>query len=128
MKVSNPKGGRPPKDGEKRDEFITLRVTPSEKHAIEEHARACGLRASDYARSLALGFKPSASEAMHTDPAVVSLLNTIVLQTKRIGNNVNQLARSTHRGSAFQQFWAEIGDELRIQVADAQRALREAVR
>ena len=41
-----------------------------------------------------------------SDPALVSELN-------RIGVNVNQLARATHRGSDFVRYWNAVGEELR---------------
>ena len=51
------------------------------------------------------------------DPALVAAIN-------RIGVNVNQLARSVHRGSAFQDYWHEVGDELRAVLAQAVERLK----
>jgi len=49
---------------------------------------------------------PVSPARSRTDPALVVALN-------RVGNNVNQLTRSVHRGSAFQRYWKEVGGELR---------------
>ncbi len=60
-----------------------------------------------------LGKRLPVKTVSHADPALVSELNAI-------GNNVNQLARSVHRGSAFSDFWEEVGQEL-------QQALRKVL-
>lgn len=110
----NPKGGRPKKaDGSLKDSHVIVRVSLVEKAAIQDAAAAAGVSASEYLRSLALD-APLPAVARSADPALLAELNAI-------GNNLNQLARSVHRGSAFQAYWKEIGKELEAVLAKAAR-------
>lgn len=128
MKTKNPKGGRPPKVGEKRSELIGMRVTPSEKAEIESRAAIAGLAPSDYSRSLSLGFKPSAPSSGVADPAVISLLNRLALETSRVGNNVNQLARVVHRGREIPEWWREAAGEVKTVSAEIRTTLERLLR
>ena len=92
-------------DEEKRDQRFNLRFTLAEIEHLRTQADAAGLAPHDYARNRVLGHAV-APAPRHADAALVSEIN-------RIGVNVNQLARATHRGSDFAQYWREIGDELR---------------
>lgn len=97
---------RPTKhDHEKRSATERYRVTIAERAYIRAQAKAAGLTPSEYSRRRALGYEVPAKSAAAPNAAMVSELN-------RIGVNINQLARSVHRGSAFQEFWLEIGDEI----------------
>lgn len=42
-------------------------------------------------------------------------------ELNRIGVNVNQLARTVHRGRALPEFWQEVGTELRAALAHVVR-------
>lgn len=122
-------GGRPKLGGgEDRSEILRFRTTIAERAQIESAARACGLSKSEYIRQLALGHKPRASAAQD-HAATVSELNKLVLEAGRVGNNVNQLARSVHRDSAFQECWREIAQEVKSLngklTAALERVLRE---
>ena len=57
-------------------------------------------------RRRTLGHAVPPAPSRSSDPALVSELN-------RIGVNVNQLARATHRGSDFVRYWNVVGEELR---------------
>lgn len=92
-------------DHEQRSVKEQYRVTVAERAYIRGQAKAAGLRPSEYSRRRALGYEVPAKAASAPNAALISELN-------RIGVNVNQLARSVHRGSAFQSFWEEIGEEL----------------
>lgn len=92
-------------DHEQRSVKEQYRVTVAERAYIRAQAKAAGLRPSEYSRRRALGYEVPAKAEGAPNAALVSELN-------RIGVNVNQLARSVHRGSAFQEFWQEIGDEI----------------
>ncbi|MCA8890894.1 MAG: plasmid mobilization relaxosome protein MobC [Hyphomonas sp.] len=97
---------RPTKaENEKRTERYNLRLTLAEREWLASQARAAGLSEIDYVRRRILG-QPVANRRTVTDPALIAELNAI-------GHNVNQLARATHTGRQFQQYWREIGDELR---------------
>ena len=71
-----------------------------------EAMRAC-------ARSIPADRNTPSSSA---DPALIVALN-------KVGNNVNQLARSVHRGSDFQRYWQEVGGDLRTVLAKALEGL-----
>lgn len=109
-------GGRPQKtDAEKRTKRFNLRFTEAEIEHLRLKASAAGLEPHEYARRRVLGERvTTASTARPTDPALVSELN-------RIGVNVNQLARATHRGSDFTAFWRDVGDDLRSALAKVLR-------
>lgn len=126
VKTQNPKGGRPPKIGEKRDEVIYVRLTPTEKADVALRARRLDMTPTEYVRSRSLGIEPSRASKAGPDPALISLLNRLTLETARVGNNVNQLARSMHRGSDFQQWSPEIAEEFRA-LADELKAALHAV-
>ncbi len=97
---------RPIKDeNEKRSEATYIRWTTAELEQLNEQARLAGLKSAEYIRRRALGHRIT-SVSTRTDPALIVALN-------RIGNNVNQLAVSVHRDSAFQKYWREVGEELR---------------
>ena len=97
---------RPKKQShERRSERFNLRYTLAEIEHIRAQAAAAGLEPHEYVRRRSLGHAVPPAPARSSDPALISELN-------RIGVNVNQLARAVHRGSAFTEFWREIGDEL----------------
>lgn len=89
---------------EKRSDVARFRLTAAERAFLRSQADAAGLSESDFLRRRALGL-PVRAAAARSDPALVSELN-------RIGVNVNQLARATHRGADFTRYWREVGTEL----------------
>ena len=97
---------RPKKqDGEKRSDTARFRVTVAEREYIRTQARAAGLPEAEYLRRRALGYAVPPARSNQPNPALISELN-------RIGVNVNQLARATHRGSDFVHTWQIIGRQL----------------
>lgn len=80
--MSAPKGAR-----------INIRVSQAEHGAIERRARAAGLGISEYIRRAALS--DSDRPVIRTQPVE---LHKLLVQMKRAGNNLNQLAReiNTH--------------------------------
>ena len=92
-------------DREKRNEVARFRVTLAEREYIRAQAQAAGLLEAEYLRRRALGYAVPPARPGRSDPALVSELN-------RIGVNVNQLARATHRGSDFVHTWQIIGKQL----------------
>ncbi len=98
---------------EKRNEQLNIRLTTAEIEFLRSQASQAGVCITDYVRRRGLGLRLPTQSSSRSDPALISELN-------RIGVNVNQLARATHRGSAFTRFWNEIGAEL-------QDALRKLV-
>ena len=96
---------RPKKDPqEKRSEVARFRLTLAEKAHLRTQVHASGLSEAEFLRRRALGL-PVRVTATRSDPALVSELN-------RIGVNVNQLARATHRGGEFTAYWRDVGRQL----------------
>ena len=98
---------RPKKtDAEKRSQVVNMRFTIAEHEHLRVQADAAGLSVSDYVRRRAIGYTvPPAPSRASSEPALISELN-------RIGVNVNQLARASHRGSEFTRHWRDVGAEL----------------
>lgn len=97
---------RPKKNAhEKRDQRFNLRLTLAEIEHVRLQASRAGLEPHEYVRSRVLGHHVSPSPSRNSDPALINEIN-------RIGVNVNQLARASHRGSEFTRYWQEIGTEL----------------
>ncbi|MEM6888166.1 MAG: plasmid mobilization relaxosome protein MobC [Pseudomonadota bacterium] len=92
------------KPNEKRSEVARFRVTIAERAFLRSQAEAAGLTEADYLRKRALGM-PVRASSERSDPALVSELN-------RVGVNVNQLARATHRGGDFTEYWRDLGSRL----------------
>ena len=104
---------RPTKqDHEKRSETARFRVTLAEREHIRAQAEAAGLTEAEYLRRRTLGYRVPPAPSRSADPALVSELN-------RIGVNVNQLARASHRGSEFTRYWRDVGAELRAVLTKA---------
>ena len=96
---------------ERRSEQQKIRYRLDEIEAVRCHAAETGLTVAEFIRRRSLLDNPPA-RGRAIDPALIHELN-------RIGNNVNQLARSVHRGSDFQRYWNEVGEELRIVLSKA---------
>lgn len=96
---------RPKKaDQERRTEQTKERWTLAEIEHLNAQAKRCGLTRAEYIRRRSLG-EPIRAKSDSADPALVVAIN-------RVGNNVNQIARSVHRGSDFQQYYREVGEKL----------------
>ena len=97
---------RPKKEQhERRDQRFNLRYTMAEIEHLRAQAQAAGLDPHEYARRRTLGHAVPPAPQRSSDPALVSELN-------RIGVNVNQLARASHRSSDFTRYWSDVGREL----------------
>lgn len=96
------------KVAEQRRASTRCDLTLAEKEELAQMVSASGLPSeAEFVRRAIFGAKivtPALSSS--ADPALIVALN-------RVGNNVNQLARSVHRGSDFQRYWHEVGDDLR---------------
>ena len=121
--TANVRGGRKPlPEAEARSIYAKFRVNESELAQIHLAARSVGMRPTVYMRERALGFSPKSTPAPQLD-ALIAELNRLVVETGRIGNNINQLTRSVHRNSDFQQYYREIGEEHRELAAAVHAAL-----
>lgn len=104
-------------DGERRSEVLYIRQTPDARAALDRQASVAGLTPTDFARQYLEGAKvtamPASVKAANAEAATLLMsLDQLTVQTKRIGNNVNQLALSVHRDSAFSDHWQAISEEL----------------
>jgi hypothetical protein len=98
---------RPKKaDTERRSEQTKERWTVSELEDVNHRAAQVGLPRAEFIRLCALT-QPLPEGRGKANPELAHALS-------RIGNNVNQLAKSVHLDTGFQQYWHEIGEELRL--------------
>ena len=86
MKTENTKAE---KAKDPRSEILRFRVTPEERSRIEHKALSSYRTLSRYLRDCTLG----------KDIVVVSGIDALVSELRRIGNNLNQLARAVNSGS-----------------------------
>lgn len=88
-----------PKKEKKRDQQLNLGLTEDELKAVRARAFAAGMRIVDYARHLLLGGR-NASARLDKQPTRIERL--VIVQLKRLGNNLNQIARvlNTYPGPA----------------------------
>ena len=117
---------RPKKqDHERRSEVLYIRQTPDERAHVDRQAAIAGLDAVEYARQQLSGARVyQAAEAKTAQADAGDLLvavDALALETKRVGNNVNQLARAVHRGSDHQHYWQEVGTLLQTHIEELQR-------
>jgi len=75
---------------ERRTVSLSCRVTPAERLRIDAAAAQAGLSPSEYLRRQALRGRVTVQEKRALDPALFD-------QIRRIGVNLNQLARLAHR-------------------------------
>ena len=76
------------KEKRKRDKTLTIRLTESEKMMIEKKASKAKLNLTEYIISVSSKSKISVTE--DTKP--------LLLELKRIGNNINQIAMKINSG------------------------------
>lgn len=99
---------RPTRGDDSRSEVITIRVTRAERVRLEHRAAAAGLTVSAFAAQvLARG-----QVTVETRPRTAKLPRELVAEFKRIGNNINQIARALNarkpvRDGAVAQHFAD---------------------
>lgn len=119
----NAKGGRKPlPKTAKRGVRKEIGYQPGEWAKIERDAKSVGMTTTDFIRSRSLGFTPKTSPAPDL-AIVIAELNRIILEFGRVGNNVNQLTKSVHLDTGFQQYWREVGQEVKTLTSAAHSAL-----
>ena len=82
----------------KRDKTLTIRLTESEKMMIEKKASKAKLNLTEYIISVSSKSKISVTE--DTKP--------LLLELKRIGNNINQIAMKINSGAVSSYNFAEV--------------------
>ena len=76
---------------------MLIALTPQERAAFEEKAANAGLSLSAFARAAALGDKGPRARRRPTVEA--AKLAETHIHLRRIGNNLNQIAKAMHTGS-----------------------------
>ena len=106
--------------GERRTEFVGLKLTPSERAALEEGAAETGASLSQHARELCLRRSGGAARVAGTrrNATAAALMNELAA----IGNNLNQLSRHCNTARAAPQ-----QDELKHTTAMLKAALARVV-
>ena len=83
----------------KRTEQILLRATPDEKNRIRKMADSAHLSVQAYVLTAVFQFNDPSLDL--TLPAVKRATVPIIAQLRRIGNNLNQLARRQNSGRSI---------------------------
>lgn len=85
-------------EGEKRTHQLPpVRVTDAELALLETAAGAAGVTVTEYMRECSLSAgRPK--KAGSSNMSLVNVLNRLLVELNRIGNNVNQIARQLNRG------------------------------
>ncbi len=93
-RVSRGKGGRPRLDAQSETTVMRLRISRSEKDAIDATASALGISTSELVRRLmreAAGHGPSYFEDG------IKALDKLLLEVRAMGRNMNVIARGVNR-------------------------------
>ncbi|OYW52823.1 MAG: hypothetical protein B7Z29_18280 [Hyphomicrobium sp. 12-62-95] len=99
------RGGRPIKQpDEKRCVQVNTRMTIADYDMITAKAAEANLSVSEFMRRAALGHRIVVPVATVYAPLIRALIS--------IGNNINQIARSSNRGQEEQAYWRAIGDRV----------------
>lgn len=86
------------KENRKRDKTLTVRLTESEKALIEKKAKRANMNLTEYI--IAVSNKSKINVAEDTKPLLVEL--------KRIGNNINQIAMKINSGALSSYNFTEV--------------------
>ena len=88
---------------EARSEILRFRVTPAEREQIENKAYSSYRIVSKYLRDCALG----------KEIFVVEGVDSLAQELRRIGTNLNQIARAVNAGSVSAVDLTEMAEEVR---------------
>ena len=86
------------KENRKRDKTLTIRLTESEKALIEKKAKRANMNFTEYI--IAVSNKSKINVTEDTKPLLVEL--------KRIGNNINQIAMKINSGAVRSYNFTEV--------------------
>lgn len=82
----------------KRNKIIAFRVSDEEYEAIQKLILASGLSKQAYGVNAFLNAKVSTNEEIEAIEAYTRSLNELRSQIRKIGNNINQIARRINQG------------------------------
>lgn len=88
----------------KRDQTLSIRLTPAEKAAIVKQAAKARMSLTDYILSA------STQTAIH----VAEDTRPLITELKRIGNNLNQIATKINAGAFRSYNFQEVIDQQRL--------------
>ena len=88
------------KENRKRDKTLTIRLTESEKALIEKKAKRANMNLTEYI--IAVSNKSKIKVAEDTTP--------LLMELKRMGNNINQIAMKINSGAISSYNFAEVID------------------
>ena len=86
----------------KKDKIITIRVNEKEKKKLIEKSKIAKLSLSEYL----------IEQGLDKGIVIVDVLNEVVAETKRIGNNLNQLTYLANSGKIYTVDLSEVKQEL----------------
>ena len=81
--------------GKRARQFLSVRMTDAEKETIKRRAAGCGMKVSDFARTVLLSDLKEPPPA-RTDPAAVRAL---AWELSKVGTNLNQLAKRANEAA-----------------------------
>ncbi|HTV29785.1 MAG TPA: plasmid mobilization relaxosome protein MobC [Xanthobacteraceae bacterium] len=104
--------------GERRTTSVRVKLTPTEKQALEAAAAPRGGNVSDYVREICLVRRGGAPPEVRRNPEARRLMEEL----RAIGNNLNQIARHAN-------VIGEVGsrDELSTTLRELQRAMARVI-
>ena len=86
----------------KKDKIITIRVNEKEKKKLIEKSKIAKLSLSEYL----------IEQGLDKGIVIVDVLNEVVAETKRIGNNINQLTYLANSGIIHTVDLSEVKQEI----------------
>lgn len=123
--------GRPPlRADQKLDQQVKrFRVSQPAWDKLNSASRTTGKNIPSILRDLIDGIEVT-SPAINADPLLITELNKLGAELRAlhkelhpIGNNANQLAKSSHTDRGFIQYWRELGAEVEHQVQQCRTAM-----
>ena len=102
-------------DRRKRSETLTVRLTRQEKEMIKKRASQAGLSLTDYIVAVSL----------QTQITVCEDVKPLIMELKRIGNNVNQIAAKVNVGAFHSANFQEVIDSLKSVYEEVYRIARK---
>jgi hypothetical protein len=85
-------------DNRQRTQTVTVRLTPDERATLEELSSRSGLAAGAFMRAATFG--NAGPRAQRRPPIDHVALRQLLGELGRVGNNINQIARSLNAGEA----------------------------
>ena len=95
-----------------------------EKINVQNQAKLAGLSEAEFIRRRVLGYQVPPARPL-ADVELISELNAVSWQIKRVGQNVDQILLATYRGTDFVNHWQAVGREVREVAAQASGALEK---